>query len=80
LDILWKTFSLSSPWRYGPRRDRENPHKYGVVIALTVKLHGSMAALRSAPRSFGSGRHREISRVTQTNGKSAVGKPTRRGA
>jgi hypothetical protein len=43
-----------------------------------VKLHGSMAALRSAPRSFRLGKHEETSRVTQTNGKSAVGKPTRR--
>jgi hypothetical protein len=39
-----------------------------------------MAALRGAPRSFGLGRHQEISRVTQPNGKSAVGEPTRRGA
>jgi hypothetical protein len=31
---------------------------------FTVKLHGSMAALRSAPRSFRLGGHPEISRVT----------------
>ena len=31
MDILWKTFSLSSAWSYGARSDRRNPHKYGVI-------------------------------------------------
>jgi hypothetical protein len=46
LYILWKTFSLSSPWSYGARRDRENPHKYAVVIALhrqAARQHGRIA-------------------------------------
>jgi hypothetical protein len=38
-------------------------------LLFTVKLHGSMAALRSAPRSFRLEGHQEISRVTQTNRK-----------
>ena len=29
MDILWKTFSLSSAWSYGSRCDRRNPQKYG---------------------------------------------------
>jgi hypothetical protein len=45
---------------------------------FTIKLHGSMAALRSAARSFRLGRHQEISRVTPTDGNPAAGKPTRR--
>jgi len=43
MDILWKTFSLSSTWSYGRRSDRRNPHKYGVVIALhsqAARQHG----------------------------------------
>jgi hypothetical protein len=81
LDILWKTFSLSSPWSYGARSDRENPHKYGVVIALhrqAARQHGRIAK-RASIIWFGK-TPGNIARVTQTNGKSAVGKPTRRGA
>src|SRR5437879_8919108 len=34
MDILWKTFSLSSACRHGARSDRKNPQKYGVVSAI----------------------------------------------
>ena len=55
MDILWKTFSLSSAWSYGARSDRRNPHKYGVVIALhrqAARQHGRVAK-RASIISFG---------------------------
>jgi hypothetical protein len=55
MDILWKTFSLSSPWSYGTRSDQETPHKYGVLIALhrqAARQHGRVAK-RASIISFG---------------------------
>ena len=55
MDILWKTFSLSSTWSYGARSDRESPHKYGVVSSIhrqAARQHGRVAR-RASIISFG---------------------------
>jgi hypothetical protein len=57
------------------QRAKKSAQIRSLSALFTVKPHGSMTALRSAPRSFRLGRCGEISRVTQTNGKPAVGKP-----
>lgn len=55
MDILWKTFSLSSAWSYGSRCDRRNPQKYGAVSPIhrhAARQHGHVTK-RVSIISFG---------------------------
>ena len=76
MDILWKTFSLSSTWCYGSAQRSRKPARIRCCQLYSRSSCTPRCAAR--PRSFRLGRHEEISRVTQTNGKSAAGKPPRR--
>ena len=49
MDILWKTFSLSSAWSYGSAKQTKKPAKIRALWPFsTVKPQGGIIALRGA--------------------------------
>jgi hypothetical protein len=47
MDILWKTFSLSSAWSDGSAKQTKKPAQIRALLPLsTLKLQGGMIALR----------------------------------
>jgi hypothetical protein len=78
MDILWKTFWLSSARCYGAGSDRTNPHKYRVVSSIQGQAAGQHGRMATHASVISVGKTQGKYRASPNERKSAAGKPSQR--